>query len=165
MRSVLFVTLLLFVLTTSTMAQKQTFMRIYTLSGKTLAKGFYSGSTDSSVMVSKNNKKVEIPVSQIGVIKLGRGSVKGPLIGGVFGAAVFGTIGATRTPQGNPPASMSLYRWTNFKTGFFFGGLAGALTGILIQGSKKNNSYTINGSNTKWLEQRNAFQKLPTINE
>ncbi len=142
-------------------------MRIYTLSGKKFAKGFYSGSTDSSVMVSENNEKVQIPVSKIGVIKLRRGSGNGPLIGCVIGAgaAVFGTIGATSTPQGNPPASMSLYQWTNFKTGFFFGGLVGALIGGLIQGLKKNISYTINGSNTTWLEQKNVIQKLPAINE
>ena len=45
------VLLLLFVATNTATAQKKMSLRVFDLSGKKMAKGFFAGSTDSSVLL------------------------------------------------------------------------------------------------------------------
>lgn len=144
------------------MAQKKTFMRLYSMSGQILQKGFYYGVTDSSVILFKNKEKVEVPVATIGVIKLRRTSSHNILVGIGIGSATFGTLFAAlgEKPQ---EGSIRINSWTGLKIGVFLGGIAGGLVGALVRGTKKDVSFNINGSSILWQEQKNTFQKLPAL--
>src|ERR1051325_5402347 len=50
---------------------KSTFIRVFGLNGKLLAKGDLVATTDTSVIVQRHKQQVEIAVTKIGLIKTG----------------------------------------------------------------------------------------------
>src|SRR6476646_10063452 len=53
-------------------AQKAMFIRIYSLTGPKFKKGYFAGTTDSSLLIRKDKSIVEIPAVIIGFIRTKR---------------------------------------------------------------------------------------------
>jgi len=163
--------------------QKKTFMRIYDLHGKKFAKGFFGGTTDSSLLIIRSGKDflpdpadsslltlqngiitTSIPFTKIGFIKTKRSGGHFILLGslaGIAGGAILGSI--------KPPTSSTggLFTWAGtprseeLASGVLFGTITGAIIGGIISLTKKRMTFTINGSRENWLQQKPLLDKIP----
>ncbi|HEX8332280.1 MAG TPA: hypothetical protein VF622_06635 [Segetibacter sp.] len=168
-----FLLVLITLLSSSTIhAQKKIFIRLFSPTGEKFAKGFYGGTTTSSIIIYKsrtdsskilykNKERVEIPVSSIGVIKTKRSKGNGALIGYAIGGGTLGILGLV-SGESNPEG-FEAGRGESFVFGNILGGLTGVAVGSIIQGLKKGYTFKINGSNTLWLEQKSLIDKFPTL--
>jgi hypothetical protein len=149
-------------------AQKKVFVRVYDMSGKKTAKGFLAGTTDSSILISRDTLPVSIPVTQIGYIKTKRSAGHTILISSLTGAVVCGIIGAA---SGEPPVNDNTFGGTlhdaltftpgeAFVVGFILGAGAGAGIGAVIYGVGKHYTFEINGKLENFQQQRELINTL-----
>jgi hypothetical protein len=153
----IFVALLLFVATNTATAQKKMFLRVFDLSGKKMAKGFFAGAKDSSLLLYKDNAVLEVPVTEIGNIQTKRSLGHTVLVVGAVGTAAW--TGAFLSIVGDDffEATVEEAVLAGFiggaATGLVVGGIAGAL--------KKSKKFTINGTKENWLLAKPILDKLP----
>jgi hypothetical protein len=159
-------------LTAVVTAQKKTFLRIYNIAGHKFAKGFFAGTTDSSILLIKNINTIAIPVAQIGKIKTKRSAGNSILISTLIGAVSLGILGAvSRESNGTDGiyggvAEFSLVNYSagdGLAGGAIVGTIFGSSIGAIIGGSKKIDTYTINGKIKNWLTQRIVIDKIPVF--
>ena len=94
MKNIFFLLVVIVMINSGVQAQKKTFMRFYSDRGNKFEKGYFAGTTDSSIVVYKDTGKLEIPISKIGTIKTKRGLGHNILIIGSTGGVVLGIFGA-----------------------------------------------------------------------
>ncbi len=162
MRRGLFVMFLTMLFSTAINAREKTFMRFYSREGKRFSHGFYNGVTDTSVFVFKNNKKVEIPIHKIGVIKLRRGAGHTGIIGAAIGGATLAALFVSNADKDGEALSGP---GVSFVGGLVVGGSLGGLVGSVISYFEKSVSFKINGNITAWQEQKNLIARLPSTNK
>ena len=155
------VLLLLFVATNTATAQKKMFLRVFDLSGKKMAKGFFAGSTDSSVLLFNDKAILEAPVSKIGNIQTKRSIGHTVLVVGLVGTAIWTGLFLGITGD-------SFFEITA-EEAVLAGLIGGAATGLVIGGiagaSKKSRKFIISGAKDKWLLIKPELDKLPVYNK
>src|SRR4030095_8332482 len=87
-------TICLLIITIAAQSQKKTFVRIFDANGEKTHTGFLTQTSDSSITLSLNKKEFEIPVNQIGVIKLKRSAGHTILIGALIAGGSLAILGA-----------------------------------------------------------------------
>jgi len=154
----IFLSLVAISITINTSAQKKTFIRLYDITGHKFAKGFFTGTTDSSIMLISRNIKTEIPVNKIGIIKTkrsaGNSMLTGALIGAVPGAIIF-AAGST-----GDDGFLTYTLRDGIVGGFFGGAVAGAIVGAIVSAGKKRELYKIDGKMENWLQQKILLDKI-----
>ena len=137
-------------------AQPKSFLRVYNLKGKIIQKGYFAGSTDSTLLLFKKDTAVTIvPVELIGKIKTRHSELSPVVISAVTVGLVFG--GSSQIFKN------SLRGATDkgiFLKGFAIGALAGGITGAIILSSQKRKTFLINGNRKDWLLQKKEIDKI-----
>ncbi len=118
------------------------FVRVYDLQGKKINKGKILSISETSLQL---NRKGEIPVGSIGLIKMRRSIGHNILVGASIGATITGLLVAVLGDNGDVGAVGLIAIAT------VGGAASGALDGIDFL-SKKPKSYEINGDKVKWKE-------------
>jgi hypothetical protein len=139
-------------------AQKKTFLRVYNLSEKKIAKGFFAGTTDNALLLFKDTTVITIPLNQIGIIKtkrtIGHSILLGSVITGIVLAIPFvASSGGDGFVVFTPAEGLA--------AGLLGGGGAGALIGAAIGASKKRQVFEINGKADNWLKIKPLIDQLP----
>lgn len=129
-------------------AQSKLFVRVYDLEYKKINKGFVFALNDSTLILEKDTKLLDIPVKKIGMIKTKRSMGNNVLIGTLIGTTVFAAAGAaTADPDAfifdYTPAEGALM-------GTLIGAPAGAFAGAVSAAFKKSKTFTIDGDLEKW---------------
>ncbi len=142
-------------------AQKR-FIRLYDEQGQMIAKGDFTATTDTSIIIQSHKTQLEIPVRQIGTIKTKRtfghaiaigatiGVVSGALLGLATGQAnedVYGGFGY-ETSAGNDVAA-----------GALVGVVVGAAVGTIISVTQNRSTITINGNTADWQMKRKILDQ------
>ncbi|SDG92316.1 hypothetical protein [Chitinophaga filiformis] len=142
-------------------AQKR-FIRLYDEQGQMIAKGDFTATTDTSIIIQSHKTQLEIPVRQIGTIKTKRtfghaiaigatiGVVSGALLGLATGQAnedVYGGFGYETSP-GNDVAA-----------GALVGVVVGAAVGTIISVTQNRSTITINGNTADWQMKRKILDQ------
>jgi hypothetical protein len=140
--------LLLFFLVQSADAQKPVFFRVYNSNGKKLNKGILFQLSDTSVTLTRRNRFVETPVSQIDVIKskrtTGHRVLKTALV--VVGSAGF-LVAAIYASNHTSPRNGYINSGANKSN-------PGDLKSPLHKTPRPQKKYRINRDAEKWQEQR-----------
>jgi len=123
------------------------FVRIYDLQGKKIGKGKVVSITDTSIQLTRSQKKIEIiPVNNIGLIKTKRSEGHHVLVCAATGATILATafvIDVENDKDWTPIAIIA---------GTAIGSTAGALVGLVTYNNKNSIFYEINGDLSKWNE-------------
>ena len=145
---------------------KSTFIRVFGLNGKLLAKGDLVATTDTSVIVQRHKQQVEIAVTKIGLIKtgvpIGRpiavGAGVGALVGLIAGVIAFGDSSSDEFVQFDESIGAA--------GGFATGLAGGAVIGTLITVTKKRQRVKVNGDMNAWQQKRQLLNAIipPTSN-
>ncbi len=135
------------------LAQKKTFMRLYDLSGHKFTKGYFGGTTDTSILLIKNDSAVTaVPVSQIGIIKTRR-TVSHTIILTTIPFSLFigllagGFVNALNTPPFHVTDAGKAKAG-----GYIIGAITGASIGAIARLSKNSPVFRINGKKEIWLQ-------------
>ncbi len=155
MKSIAFTLLFTVVAFSSITAQSKSFLRVYDTRGKKIHKGYFAGTTDSTLLLYKNDTAITIvPAELIGKIKT-RHSELNPVVGSAVtlgflfgGAAQVLKTGLRATDKGI------------FLKGFALGALAGGITGAIVLSAQKRKTFLINGSRKDWLLQKKEIDKI-----
>lgn len=136
---------ILFVLliTAAAQAQKKTFVRIFDQVGSKIHKGFLYSTSNSSLTILQNKKEVEIPISQIGIIKLKRSFGHTLLISSLIGGVSFALIVAATA---DPDSWLFAYSAGEGALAGLVGGAAiGLITGGIVGGTTNRPVFIVNG--------------------
>ena len=153
-------------------AQKRVFLRLYSPAGNKFQKGYFAGTTDSSLFLYRDSSKTEIPVSDIGFIKTRRSLGHHLLVGALVVAVPSGIIGLAsgeprQTTSGNISLGSILHDAFTLTPGeglevsLVVGGTAGAAGGAIVTASNKKYTYRVYGDRSNWKQQRIAIDQLP----
>ena len=161
------VLLFAFFVTINLSAQKKTFLRIYDLQGKKINKGFFAGTTDSTLLIINKDAVIDtITLSQIGKIKTRHSLLSPILITSLTFGLLAGAAGSGVQHALNNSNSYPVIRDIGgpvFPGLFAVGAAAGALVGALISALQHRLTFTINGDKDTWQIQRAEIDKLPLI--
>lgn len=152
--------LLLLLYSVSPIAAQKRFIRIYDQQGQLIAKGDFTATTDTSVILQGHKTQTEVPLRDIGTIKTKRtfghaiaiaatiGVVSGAILGLATGQAnedVWGGLGYESSPG------------DDIATGALSGVAIGATVGTIISVSQKRKTIIINGNTTDWQLKRKVL--------
>ncbi|SHN38650.1 hypothetical protein [Chitinophaga sp. CF418] len=142
-------------------AQKR-FIRIYDQQGQMIAKGDFTATTDTSIVLQAHKTQLEIPLRNIGTIKTKRtfahaiaiGATIGVVSGGLLGLAsgqanedVYGSLGYESSPGDDVAA------------GALIGLATGAVVGTIISVAQNRSTIVINGNTTDWQLKRKILDQ------
>lgn len=131
---------------------KEPFVRIFDATGKKIYSGFLTETTDHSIFIIQKEKSVEVPVSQIAMIKLRRSFGHTVLITSLIGGVAFAIVGAA---SADPNALIFGYTaGEGIAAGLLFGVPAGAAVGSIIAGTRNRPIFKINQNQADWLKAR-----------
>lgn len=164
--------LLLLVISFATIAgaQKKTFLRIYNLQGHKIAKGFFAGTNDSAILLSKHDSILTVYFNEIGIIKTRRSPANAVVTGGLMGGITVGILGffsgepKKRNARPLEGVFLDLYSYTpaeGLLVGFITGAAIGGAIGILIYATQKTKTFEIYGNQQNWLQQKPLLDKIP----
>jgi len=151
--------LILVLLCTAAHAQKRTFLRFYSMTGNKFNKGYFYGTTDSSILIYKNSDVKEIAATSIGYIKTRRSWGHNILLG-ALSVGVTGSIIGLATSKGSPDDWFYIAPAEAALDGLIIGGTAGIATGALISAFTKSTTFIINGTAEQWRLQRKTIDLL-----
>jgi len=126
---------------------KDVFLRVYNKKGKKIAKGKLVLITDSSMVLLKRRKWIEIQLEDINRIRTKRSFGNNILKGAAIGGGTLAFIGAASAPNDNAFLSYTPLEGATIGTfiGGFYGAGIGAFTGIF----KNSNVFMIDSEVTK----------------
>ena len=143
-------------------AQSSNFLRVFNTSGKKIGKGQLRATTDSSLILEKGNKLMEIPVDRIGqmITKRSFGNsvlVTSLVIGGFL--TTIGLIGNSHSPNTTSTAG-GAWNFNNDNLGYsnadiigfslITSAFLGTSIGGIIGGTKKIAYFNVNGNLEEW---------------
>jgi hypothetical protein len=132
------------------------------MTGKKTNKGFFGGTTDSTVLIVKNDSVVAIHFSKIGFIKTKRSAGHIILVTSLSLAVPLGlTIGAFATGVKSTRFNYSF--GGGFAAGFLLGVYSGTLFGGAAAALRKVQTFKINGNRKDWTNQRVLIDKIFAI--
>lgn len=149
------------VMTISSFSQENTFLRVYNPFGNKIAQGHLSGTTDSSLLLTKGEKTLEINYSLISFIKTKHSTWHNILVtGAIFGGAgMILAIATHKSSSTTGPSTLGNFQ-INFSTeseaiaGLVVGGITGAAIGGIAGSLKKINTYKVNAHFEDWQKVR-----------
>ena len=138
-------------------AQKKTFLRVFDSTGKKIAKGYFAGTTDSTLLLIRDNQVVTVPMNQINTIRTKRSAghtigVTTALITGVF------TILFAATNSGGGFFEFSTADIV--EAGIIVGTVGGIVIGGIASAAKNPKLLTVNGNMENWEKVRAELDKL-----
>ncbi|MES2850199.1 MAG: hypothetical protein V4685_14165 [Bacteroidota bacterium] len=149
-------------ITSGITAQKKTFMRIYDLQGKKIAKGYFAGTTDSTVLLLKEGTITPVPVLSIKSIKTKRSVGHTVLVCGGIAAVTMGVL--SLAILGTDDFFEPISKEEIFVTGFASGAGGGTLIGAIAGSLKKSQEFKIDGKQENWQQQKILIDKVPVFN-
>lgn len=161
MKKYLFCLALSLSITVLVTAQKKVFIRIYSIGSIKSVEGFYSGHTDSSIIVTRKNQSDSINYSNIQFIKTKKTTGHHILIGAILGAAAGAITGlVTNKPAPPPDPNCSFCNVLDYAfyftpgeaaaAGGLLGGASGVAVGAIIGLTNKRQTININGDFKNW---------------
>ena len=130
-----------------TTSNKNTFIRLYNIEGKKIAKGKIVSLNDSIIQLKKNSKNTEVYIKEIGKIKTKRSKGHKVGMGGVIGASLGVVLGATYSKPGMITGDSKGER---IMTGVLLGAFGGTVLGLISAGTKNSKTFVINGNKENW---------------
>lgn len=142
-------------------AQKR-FIRIYDQQGQMIAKGDFTATTDTSIVLQAHKTQLEIPIRDIGTIKTKRTFGHAIAIGATIGV-VSGALLGLATGQANE----DVYGGFGYETSAGNDVAAGALVGLVIGGAvgtiisvaQNRSTIIINGNTADWPLKRKILDQ------
>ncbi len=163
--------LILILLSTNLLSQKRVYIRIYTMGGKLVEKGYLTGTTDSSILLSKKDVSMEIKITEIGFIKSGRSADQTLLMGGLITGTISGFWKMFAWVE--PKSTTSLFsnisigglpkdtRFSMFSAGFILGGIGGtAITGIIVGLTKHSLYFPVKNEYDVWQKTKKDLDNM-----
>lgn len=159
-------------------AQKKTFMRVFQTGKLKTVRGFYSGVTDSAIIIFSHHQSDTISYSGIQQIKTRRSGGHNILLG-IASGLVAGTItglAAYKKPAPQPPPDpncpfcsflnfdFSLTQGESALAGGFTGILGGLAAGGIISLARKNITFPVAGNFTNWISLKKILETQPAYN-
>jgi hypothetical protein len=138
-------------------AQKKTFLRIYDLSGKKIAKGYFAGTTDSTLVLVRDNQLVTVPVHQINTIRTKRSA--GHTIG-VTAAVCTGVFTIALLAGSGGDSWFSYSASDAIGAGIITGTVGGIVIGGIASAAKNPKLLTVNGNMENWEKVKAELDKL-----
>ncbi|UKM66249.1 hypothetical protein GSB9_02830 [Flavobacteriaceae bacterium GSB9] len=133
-----------------------TFVRVYNLSGKKIAKGQMAFLNDSIIGIKSRDKIKKINFLEIGKIKTKRSGGHNVLMGSVMGASL-GIVAGISTAD--PDAWIFGYSASEGAAGFgILGALGGGALGGIVAGLKNSETLFINGNAANWKAFKNSVE-------
>jgi hypothetical protein len=146
----------LVLLTTAAQSQRKTFVRIFDLNGNKTHTGFLVQTSDSSITLSSNKEALEVPVNQIGIIKLKRSFGHTILITSLIAGGAFAIFGVATA---DPDAWIFGYTaGEGFIAGLVGGAVTGTIVGSVIGGTTNRPVFTISGKHENWEIAKKTLQ-------
>lgn len=130
------------------------FIRVYDLNGTKISKGRIAMLTDTSLVVSRGEKQVNIELSKIGFIKTKRSEGNNILWGTAIGAGTGAILGLASGGENE--------FWGKGDGAVGFGlifGVMGAGAGAITLIFKKPKTFAIDGNATKWKAFKEAMEE------
>lgn len=129
---------------------KGTFVRIFNNRNQKINKGLLVSMSDTSVTVQRGSKTIEVPVSEIGSIKLRRSPGHTIFVTAVTVAIAFGILGAATA---DPDAWVLGYTAAEgAASGLLGGGLVGGALGAIIAFSRTRPIFHVNNDPAEWMK-------------
>ena len=138
---------------------KQTFVRVYNLNGNKISKGKVVAVLDSVLQLKRNDKLINIPVTDVVYIKTKRSAGNNILVGSIIGSVSGALIGAVSSNEETKTDSNWLFGEYEYTTGTSpgtgaIGGagagiMVGALVGAGVSVFKNSQNFVINGDKEK----------------
>ncbi len=155
-------------------SQKKFFVRIYSANQSKIGKGQLVGTTDSSVLLLKEEKTYEIKYTDIGFIKSKRSIGHSVLTSAVIGAALTTGIGLATNGSSTPRntggiSSSGTFNWSfniHFNAsdiivaGVIIGGITGAGIGAILGTLKRSEMFIVNGHPDDWRKVRSELDRM-----
>ncbi len=163
---------LVFYFNVHVIAQKKIFISIYPIGSSNAVKGFYTGNTDSAVIVFSKHQRDTIFYLNIHQIKTRRRTGHHILLSSVIGA-VAGTVTGIITHKSLSPSDPNCQLCTiidnAFRTtrtedavsGALLGAALGTATGTIIGLVKKREALFVGGNFQNWKEKRTKLEAWP----
>jgi hypothetical protein len=153
-------------------AQKKIFLRIYPIGSSQAMKGFYSGHTDSSLIILSKQQQDTISFLSIQQIKTKRRTGHHILISSIIGAivgTVTGLIAHKNLPPSDPNCDLCQIIDYSIRTtqaedalaGAVIGATAGTATGAIIGLTKTREKLVVAGDFQKWKAIRTQLEAWP----
>jgi hypothetical protein len=140
-------------------AQPHKFLRIFDLSGKKIAKGYLSSTTDSSIKLVHDSTTTEYSATKIGFIKTKRSGGHSILIASAVGGVSLGLLALAVNSGDNSDSWFQFSSGEALFGGFIYGAAIGTITGGIISAANKRMTYQVNGDLKKWMEVKAAIEK------
>ena len=140
-------------------AQPHKFLRIFDLSGKKVAKGYLSNTTDSSIKLANDSTAIEYSAAKIGFIKTKRSGGHTILIASVTGGVSLGLLSLAVINGDNSDSWFQISSGEALIGGFVYGAALGTIAGGIVSAANKRVTYQINGDLKKWMEVKTVIEK------
>ncbi|HEX5654253.1 MAG TPA: hypothetical protein VFX58_14325 [Chitinophagaceae bacterium] len=156
MRTIITIFLLSFLTATAPAQKKASFIRVFDESGKTIQRGFLQKTTDSSLVMTVHKKTVEIPVTQISILKLRRSFGHTVLVTSLIAAGSLAILGAATA---DPDAWIFGYTVAEgIASGLISGVLIGGAAGSIIAGTRNRPVIKLDRKIENWPVARDALR-------
>lgn len=144
---------------------KSTFVRVFGLNGKLIAKGDLVATTDTSVIVQRHKQQVEIAVTKIGRLKTGRPVGQPIAIGAGVGAFVGLFLGLIASGDSGSGGFAEFDDSFGAAAGLAVGLAGGAVIGSIITATKKRQRIEVNGDLNAWQKKRQLLNAIIPANQ
>jgi hypothetical protein len=125
----------------------KTFLRVYDIQGKKISKGKIASISETTLSLNRNGKYIELPVSNIGLIRTKHADGTNVIVGAAIGIPVGALVGRA----GYEPGFLSFSPSVHAAIGGGIGGVVGAaFIPLATLPFKKSQTYVINGDPEKW---------------
>jgi len=148
----------LILLTTNIVAQKLIFVRVYSMSGKLIQKGYIKSLSDSTLELEHNGMSNEIPVSKINNIKTKHSKFHNIFITSIFSMSSLAILAAIKHEP-----NKTILAWSaseDAALGVIAGIPIGVLIGCSINAFQKTQTFILAGDFLKWK----IFNLLSKVN-
>ena len=150
-------------LASATQSQTQTFVRIFDENGKKTHKGYIMNTSDSSLTISYNKGRIEIPAGQIATIKLRRSFGHTLLITTLIAGTSMAILGVATA---DPDAWIFAYTAAEGAlAGLTLGAVTGVATGSAIAGTRNRPAFIVDRKQEKWMKVRDLLRQHYPIPE
>ncbi len=122
------------------------FIRVYNMDGKKISKGNFTFINDSVLGIKRDNKLVQIQITDIGSIKTKRSAGHNVLLGSAIGGGSMAILGAA---SADPDSFLGWSAGEGIAAGIILGAPVGAAIGGITVLFKNPNTYVIEGDIVK----------------
>lgn len=148
---------------TGSIEAKKLFIRIFDQQGHKIAKGHFTATTDTSLILQGNKTQLEILLRDIGTIKTRRTFshhiAAGAIIGGLSGAFL-GLVSGQANEEAYGFVGYESDPGNDAITGTLSGIAVGGAVGLIIAATQKRKTLVINGDANTWQQHRKILDNM-----